>query len=214
MWTIITTNIRISLIGVHSLRIIASAPQFAGSRKAKVLEKQLQAIIATSQPETILNTRMLIPPADFNAIFLTRHALSHFLTEGINLRHILDWHCFLNVKQNDTNWQYVYNVLEQNDMKVFADAMTAICVKHLGLKITNPEICTDSELADKILEDIFGEQRKLNRGTSGKWQNRAMIISNILGNSWRYREVYGHGIAGELFKFAYGFIFERNPHLD
>lgn len=31
------------------------------------------------------------PPDLFNALFLTKHAQGHFLTEGIPLRHLCDW---------------------------------------------------------------------------------------------------------------------------
>ena len=35
------------------------------------------------------------PRATFNAIFLIRHAAVHFQKEGIVLRHLCDWACFL-----------------------------------------------------------------------------------------------------------------------
>ena len=35
------------------------------------------------------------PRATFNAIFLIRHAAEHFQKEGIVLRHLCDWACFL-----------------------------------------------------------------------------------------------------------------------
>ena len=185
-----------------------------GSRSAKELEKYLQTLIADSQPEQIVGTHLLIPPADFNAVFLSRHALFHFLSEGITLRHIADWYCFMKARQNDVDWESVNRVLEQHDIKVFADAATAICAKYLGLGITNPRITAQSVYADRILDDIFTEQTRLYSSGFGKWKGRAMIVSNIVKNGWRYRQIYGHGIAGQLLRYAYGFIFERNPRLD
>ena len=185
-----------------------------GSSKSKELEKRLQTMIADCRSERIEYTNILIPPADFNTVFLTRHALFHFRSEGITLRHIADWHRLLTARQNDINWPQVNSILEQNDMKTFADAVTAICVKHLGLRIANPEITTRSAFADKILDDIFSEQTRLFASGFGKWKGRAMMISNILRNRWRYSQIYGHSITGELFKYAFGFIFDRNPRLD
>ena len=115
---------------------------------------------------------------------------------------------------NDVDWESVNRVLEQHDIKVFADAATAICAKYLGLGITNPRITAQSVYADRILDDIFTEQTRLYSSGFGKWKGRAMIVSNIVKNGWRYRQIYGHGIAGQLLRYAYGFIFERNPRLD
>ncbi len=184
-----------------------------GSRKAKSLEKHLESMLCKSEPDTIADTHLLIPPADFNAVFLARHALFHFLSEGINLRHIIDWHCFLSAMQDAINWPQVNRLLETNDLKVFTDAMTAICVKYLGLSITNPEVAAESEYADIILEDIFSDQIKLFSTGLGKWRQRMAMVRNIIGNRWRYERIYGHSMTGELIKYMLGFLFERNPQI-
>ena len=62
-----------------------------GSRRAKRFERHLQRLLVEGPLSCIPETALLVPPPDFNALFLAKHALSHFLTEGISLRHLCDW---------------------------------------------------------------------------------------------------------------------------
>ena len=55
-----------------------------GSRRAKRFERHLQRLLAEGPLSCIPETALLVPPPDFNALFLAKHALSHFLTEGIS----------------------------------------------------------------------------------------------------------------------------------
>ena len=66
-----------------------------GSRRAKRFERHLQRLLAEGPLSCIPETALLVPPPDFNALFLVKHALSHFLTEGISLRHLCDWAVFI-----------------------------------------------------------------------------------------------------------------------
>ena len=66
----------------------------------RILEDELLRILQTGadKPTHSANPatpHVLLPPPDFNALFLMRHAIGHFALEGIALRHLCDWVCFL-----------------------------------------------------------------------------------------------------------------------
>ena len=53
---------------------------------------------------TFPDSEILLPPVQWNAMFLTYHACAHFLSEGLRLKQILDWAMFLKKEQNNVDW--------------------------------------------------------------------------------------------------------------
>lgn len=183
-----------------------------GSQDKKMFAKYLDGIIykdlALSSSSDIIS-----PSADFNALFLTMHGLNHFLSEGIKLRHILDWALLLKAEQNNINWAEFYHWADKLHMARFADALTAISVKHFGLEISNPAIHTTSPYADRILEDtLFKSEGLYNKGYSA-WKGRIMLIRNKFSFGWKYHKIYQKSVIFELMRSAFAFLFEKNPKL-
>lgn len=50
-------------------------------------------------------------PVMFNALFLTYHALGHFLSEGIKLKQVVDWTMFLLHESTKNNWNEFIQLL-------------------------------------------------------------------------------------------------------
>lgn len=160
-----------------------------------------------------LETNIVIPSSDFNALFLTMHGLHHFLSEGIKLRHILDWALLLKAEQNNINWEEFYYWADKMHMTRFADALTAISVEHFGLEITNPKIHTTSPYVDRILDNtLYNSEGLFNKGYSA-WKSRLMLVRNKLMSGWKYHKIYQKSIVVELSKSIFAFFFEKNPKL-
>ena len=184
-----------------------------GRRSVKELERHLRHVALRGKIDYVPNTKLIIPSADFNALFLTMHALNHFLSEGIKLRHILDWALLLKAEQNNINWEEFYEWADKMHLTRFADAMTAICVEHFGLQVTNPAIHTKSSYAERILCDTIENSEGLfNKGYSA-WKSRFMQIRNRLSFAWKYHKIYQKSLLVELTRSIFAFIFERHPKL-
>lgn len=184
-----------------------------GSRKMKELERHLERVALRGKTSYVPDTKLVVPSPDFNALFLTMHGLNHFLSEGIKLRHILDWALLLKSEQNNINWTEFYYWADKMHMTRFADALTAISVEHFGLEITNPAIHTTSPYAERILEDtLFKSDDLFNKGYSA-WKLRLVQVKNKFSFGWKYHQIYQKSILGELIKGAVAFVFERNPKL-
>ena len=159
------------------------------------------------------DTDIAVPSPDFNALFLTMHGLNHFLSEGIKLRHILDWALLLKAEQNNINWGEFYHWADKMHMTRFANALTAISVKYFGLEITNPQIVAESPYAERILEDtLFHSEGLYNKGYSA-WVGRWRLIQNKMSYGWKYHKIYQRSLLWELAKSGFAFIFEKNPKL-
>ena len=184
-----------------------------GRREMKALERHLREIALRGKRGVVPETKLIVPSPDFNALFLTMHALNHFLSEGIKLRHILDWALLLKAEQNNVNWEEFYSWTDKMHMTRFADALTAISVEHLGLQITNPAIHTSSPYADRILRDTISNSEGLfNKGYSS-WKSRFMQIKNKFSFAWKYHKIYERSLLLELSKSIFAFFFEKHPKL-
>ena len=183
-----------------------------GSRALKEFERHLEKIISNGATK-IEGGHLIKPSADFNALFITMHALTHFLVEGIKLRHILDWALLLRAEQERINWVEFYRWADRMHLTRFADAMTAISVEHFGLQITNPAIHTTSPYAELILRDTINNSDGLfNKGYSA-WKSRFLQIRNRLSFAWKYHKIYQKSLLVELTKSLFAFLFERHPKL-
>lgn len=184
-----------------------------GSRDRKALERHLQNLLATNPSTPIGDTHLLRPCADFNALFLTAHSFGHFLTEGIKLRHILDWAMLLQTEQDNIDWGSFYAWCDRLHYTKFVDALTAISIKYLGLNICNPHIHTDSPLRDKVLRDVLFSERSIHNTKASKFKKRMMIIRNKLFGGWKYRELYEKSAFIDTLQMVTAFITERKPRL-
>ena len=131
------------------------------------------------------------PRATFNAIFLIRHAAVHFQKEGIVLRHLCDWACFLTRHWDEIDHALFRTAMEDYRMDRFADLMTAAAVECLGAEVPGPEceagmlgrfmeeVLTLSPMPDKPLPRLL---RKLSGPYRNRWRLREVLRTPV----WRY----------------------------
>ena len=124
--------------------------------------------------------RVLLPGADFHAMFLLRHSLQHFAggTGGFRLRNVLDWALFVRAHAGQIHWEPLLEVAAQYRMTPFLSCLDAICIQDLGFDAALfPALPVDAELKERVLQDIlfppFGDQpepRKLLPRIAYKWR--------------------------------------------
>ena len=184
-----------------------------GSKERKEFERHLRKLLS-SQPSTPIDgTTLLRPCADFNALFLMAHSFGHFLTEGIKLRHVLDWAYLLKAEQDNIDWKSFYAWCDKMHYTKFVDALTAISTEYLGLEVSNPLIHTHSDLRDKVLEDILYGERSIHNTGASKFKKRLMIVRNKLLGGWKYRELYEKSAVIDTMQMVLAFLIERKPRI-
>lgn len=177
-------------------------------KRGKQLEKELEdALNVDSSEYGSLTPTILIPPCQWTAMFLTYHACAHFISEGLRLKQILDWAMLLDKHQQDVDWKRFYEYCDRNHLRKFADAMTAICVEHLGLAITNSDIMVGSPYAEKILNDaLYADDYIYSAGVS-VWKCRWLVVKNLFKYRWRYEEIYEESVWQQLWLYVSGYLF-------
>lgn len=184
-----------------------------GSKERKALERHLQHLLSTQPSTPIEGTRLLRPCPDFNALFLTAHGFGHFLTEGIKLRHILDWAVLIDAEQDNIDWKSFYEWCDRLHYTKFVDALTAISIEYFGLTVSNPMIHTQSALRDKVLDDVLYVNHSINNRRGSKLRKRLLVLRNRLFGGWKYRELYEKSAVVDTMQMVFSFFTERTPKI-
>ena len=153
---------------------------FRGSRKAKEYEKLLQQEISATGGRSIFDSKLLTPPVMFSALFCISHAQTHFLSEGITLRHILDWALFRKRHYDEIDWARFESICKEYGMWQFAQTFTRIGLFLLGE--SDYSSLTDVDL--RLLDDtLYGPREEQYRGM----KRRVQLVMKSLRSGWKYR---------------------------
>ena len=177
-----------------------------GGKKMKNLHALLDHIARNEERKSIFDTNIEMPSPMFNALFLNHHALTHFLSEGIRLRHLLDWALFLKAEQSNLDWVHFYELCEEYDMRAFVDCMTALAVEVGGIKIENETIVTLSPYAERVIDSIINDDNAVFSQNVGAWRKRVLLVKNIFISRWKYKAFSTQGVVARLCSLVWGFL--------
>ena len=178
-------------------------------RREKLIEKELEQSLGVDISfYSSLSDYVICPPILWTAMFLTYHSCSHFISEGLRLKQLLDWAMFLRMYQDEVDWKRFYDFCERHHLRRFADAATAICVEHLGIKITNPAITTTSPYSERILHSALYDNDYVFGSGEGSWHNRWHLIRNLFHYRWKHKEIYESSPWTRLWYYVTGYFFK------
>lgn len=157
------------------------------------------------------NTKLQNPSADFNALFLIKHAQRHFIKEGICVRHLLDWAFFLKAESQNVNWDKVIQQMKECRILEFAKVMTRLCIERLGVNVDIEEFSSPMKITDAVLADILSEQPDLFH------ENFAQKICRIIRRfyrMWKFRSLADESYCMLVWNsLAFNSYFKRNLKL-
>ena len=114
--------------------------------------KRIQYVIVNGE-------KVYLPSPNLHALFLLRHAASHFAAEGISLRNVLDWAFFMEKHSNEVDWKWFLPIVDKYHMRDFFNCIIAICVEDLGFSASIfPSVQFLPELKEKVLNDIVNPE--------------------------------------------------------
>lgn len=131
-----------------------------------------------------------LPSANLNALFLIRHLLTHFVSNGIILRQVIDWGLFVKNHTKEVDWKWVLGVLEEYHMRDFVSCINAICVDDLGFDVSIfPVGEIDAVLKSRVLEDIMSNG-SLNDSSRGIFSRVLYKCRRWKANGWKHELCY------------------------
>lgn len=119
----------------------------------KRIEKKLKEIISATSFTS--DSNVLLPPVDFNVIFLLRHCASHFASTSMSVRQVLDWGLFVKNHYQEINWNEYISYLKKEGMYRFYNLMGLFCVTHLGFDASIFHGIYSDAIFDRFTEEVF-----------------------------------------------------------
>ena len=177
-----------------------------GGKKMKQLHATLDDLARNEVRTPIFDTKIEMPSPMFNALFLNHHALTHFLSEGIRLRHILDWAMFIKKEQDNFDWQRFYSLCEEFEMRAFVDCLTALAIEVCGVEITNHKIAIQSPYAEQVIDSVLNDDNAVFSQNVGAWRKRFMLIRNLFASRWKYKAFSSTGVVAKFVSLVWGYI--------
>lgn len=166
----------------------------------------VEAIGNGNKLERLDGTEIYVLPVEAEGLFMLYHSLTHFLVEGINLRHFVDWACWIKANQGKLEWSEFYSLCKRFRLDGFADVLNTIAVKYLGVELHDKSIFANSEFAERTIDSaLFDDSSIYNRG-KGQWYERLHVIGNAFRYSWKFRDVAHYSMIGYVWQFVYGFL--------
>lgn len=178
-------------------------------KDTKELERHLRSLVeASGGGEPIGDSNLHCPTADFNALFLTAHAMSHFLYESIKIRHVMDWALFLKAEQDHVDWVGFWRWCDRMHYTRFVQCVNYICVHQLGLQIHAFAVREDEtikRLSTRVLRDIFEGDSLYNKGYKG-FRFRLALAASYFKSMWKFHKVYQQSALWLLVKRSTGML--------
>lgn len=183
---------------------------FTSARRSgtdKALHKYMVELIGDGKRlEKIEGTDIYVLPLEAEGLFMLYHSLTHFLVEGIKLRHFIDWACWIKANQEELQWCAFYAQCKRFRLDGFVDVLNTIAVKYLGVELHDKTIFADSKYAERTIESALYDDSSIYNRSKGQWYERFHVIGNAFKYSWKYRDVAHYSMVGYLWQFVYGFL--------
>ena len=180
---------------------------FRGNKVLCRFEQLLQRMLLEGPLTRIGDTGLLEPPVLFSALFFTEHTYSHFLHEGLTLKHFLDWTVFKRAHFSDMDWASFEGCVEKFGFRKFYDSFNHICECVFEGRDNSDLSISEQRMLNSIWSGL--DLHESVRGFEGKLR----LVGNTLRANWKYRLFSDISMAHALWIQVKGFLFERNPKL-
>lgn len=154
-------------------------------------EKILKQLGEDDSHFVVLNgEKVYLPSPNLHALFLLKHLMMHFASEGIMLRQVVDWGFFVEKHSKEVDWDYVQEVLERFGMHQMFNIINAICVGDLGFDVAYfPTVQFNPSLKDRVVNEILAPKYSANV-PKNIFSRVAFKIRRWRDNEWKHQLCY------------------------
>ena len=187
-----------------------------GPKVNKEFELFLQGLLTKdgSGVELLSDSSIYTPSSTFNALFLIKHTMVHFLYEGVKIRHLLDWACLIKSEGENIDWEVVNYWCKRLHLDNFVDLMNAAVGRYIGIELSCAGKHFDESIVDRFLQGMLYDDTAVYNNTHASiWHQRYAIVKNMVSSRWKFSKVYKKSLILELFKSSWYAMFEKQPKL-
>jgi hypothetical protein len=171
------------------------------NRKKAEFDTYLKRLLENAELPRIAGTSILLPPANFNLLFLLSHSYSHFMREGMPLRQMTDFACFLKKYESELDWKQSMEALSLYGLKRFADAVVAFIATYFDIRLSYKPEVSELVLERMMNEILYGDHAIVYPNS------RLASKIYIAKNAWRYRWRYNAFYEGGFWRFVADSVF-------
>lgn len=175
-------------------------------KRSKLLNEAISKSTLSHPYRLYQDTDIILPTSEFNAKFLTYHALAHFLSEGLRLKQVVDWVMFVNAEKDNVKWSDLYSFCDKFHLRRFLDVMNDIAVHQFGVRMDKNDIVITNPYTEKVLKSILYDEDFVFSSGEGGWRNRLHILKNLWTYRWKYHDIYQESILKQLYYYASGYL--------
>lgn len=182
---------------------------FRGDKRLTELEKLLQRMLSEDAGnDKMEDSELCRPPVMVSALFLIEHAFSHFLHEGLTLRHITDWMMYSRKHHEEIDWVHLQAYIDEFGFRRFFDAY-----EHVGEYVLGERKYSDLSGPEQRMMDSVWDGLDLTNSKKGL-RRRMDIVRNTLRAQWKYRYFSPVSMPVSLCTRTFGYFFMRQPVLN
>lgn len=139
--------------------------------------------------------KVFLPSANFNALYLLRHMLMHFVGTNMNIRQLIDWGFFWEKHGEEVDKEWLCDLLEKHHMKTFFNIINAICVEDLGfLGNIFPSVQYNPFMKDRVLKEVFQPEFDWTKAHNKNVFKRILFkYKRWKGSAWKRELCCGEG---------------------
>lgn len=181
---------------------------FRGNKRLMALERLFQKMLHEDRGhDTFDGTALCRPPVMVSALFLIEHAYSHFLHEGLNWRHVLDWVMFYKCHKDEIDSAQLDMRIDEFGFRKFYESYWRLC-QYLFGDVQEANL-TDKDR--KMLDDVWCDL-DLHETVNGV-RGKLALVGNTWRARWKYREftdiTWFHALCIQVI----GVLFQKEPKL-
>ena len=124
-------------------------------KAGEAVNSYLSDLITSGQKCRLGKDTCRIPDDKHHCLILLIHMAGHLTKEGIGLRHLCDWAAFLNHISDQKFCEDYQIMLQECGLFRFAQILTLICEKYLGMPKRSWSGVADAALLDDLMDDIL-----------------------------------------------------------
>lgn len=181
---------------------------FRGDKRLTELEKLLQRKLRDDAGNDKMgDSELCRPPVMVSALFLIEHAFSHFLHEGLTLRHITDWMMYSRKHHDEIDWAQLQTYIDEFGFRRFFDAY-----EHVGEYVLGEQKYADLSGPEQRMIDSVWEGLDLPENVKGI-RRRLGSVRSTFRAWWKYRYFSPVSAVASLWNRTRGFLFMQQPVL-
>ena len=154
---------------------------------SKAINKDLFPILQETNIDWGGGREIFLPSAQFNALFLTYHAMEHFLAGNLRLKQIVDWAMFLNKEKENIDWDKLNQDCHKYGLNIFLGIMNHIATSYLGVELVDGCILERNQVkSERFLRATFYDKDFIWDNSAGRWHGRFHFLFYVVKNRWKY----------------------------